>query len=149
MTNNIQFIWIYTAQLHSFHTTSKVMLKILQARFQKYMNQELSGVQAGFRKGSGTRDQIANICWIIENEENFRKTSTSPLLIIPQPFTVCITTNCGKLLKWWEYQTILPASWETCMQVKKQQLELDMELQTGSKLGKEYVKAVYIVTLLI
>ena len=88
-----------TAQLHSFHTTSKVMLKILQARFQKYMNQELSGVQAGFRKGRGTRDQIANICWIIENEENFRKTSTSPLLIIPKPFTVCITTNCGKLLK--------------------------------------------------
>ena len=85
--------------MHSFHTTSKVMLKILQARFQKYMNQELSGVQAGFRKGRGTRDQIANICWIIENEENFRKTSTSPLLIIPKPFTVCITTNCGKLLK--------------------------------------------------
>ena len=54
-----------------------------------------------------------------------------------------ITTNCGKLLKKWEYQTTLPASWEICMQVKKQQLELDMEQQTGSKLGKEYVKAVY------
>ena len=95
MTNNVQT----TAQLHSFHTTSKVMLKILQARLQQYVNQELPGVQAGLRKGRGTRGQIANICWIIENEENFRKTSTSPLLIIPKPLTVCITTNCGKLLK--------------------------------------------------
>ena len=54
-----------------------------------------------------------------------------------------ITKNCGKFLERWEYQTTLPASWETCMQVKKQQLELDMEQQTGSKLGKEYVKAAY------
>ena len=60
-----------------------------------------------------------------------------------KPFAVWITTNCGKFLKSWEYQTTLPASWKACMQVKKQQLELDMEQQTGSKLGKEYVKAVY------
>ena len=60
-----------------------------------------------------------------------------------KPLTVYITTNCGKFLKRWEYQTTFPASWEICMQVKKQQLELDMEKQTGSKLGKEYVKAVY------
>ena len=60
-----------------------------------------------------------------------------------KPLTVWITTNCGKFLKWWEYQTIWPASWEICKQVKKQQLELDMEQQTGSKLGNEYVKAVY------
>ena len=64
-------------------------------------------------------------------------------LTTPKPLTVLITTNCGKFLKRWEYQTTLPASWEICMQVKEQQLELDMEQQTGSKLGKEYVKAVY------
>ena len=60
---------------------------------------------------------------------------------MPKPLTVRITTNCGKFFKRWEYQTILPASWEICMQVKKQQLELDMEQQTGSKSGKEYIKA--------
>ena len=60
-----------------------------------------------------------------------------------KPLTVWITTNCGEILKRWEYQTTLPASWETCMQVKKQQLEPDMQQQTGSKLGKEYNKAVY------
>ena len=78
-----------------------------------------------------------------KKQENSRKTSTSALLIIPKPFTVWITTNCGKFWKRWEHQTILPASLEICMQVKKQQLELDMGQQTGSKLGKEYVKAVY------
>ena len=61
----------------------------------------------------------------------------------PKPLTVWITTNCGKFFKRWEYHTTLPASWEICVQVKKQQLELDMEQQTGSKLGKDYVKAVY------
>ena len=79
----------------------------------------------------------------LKKQESSRKTSTSALLITPKPLTVWITTNCGKFFKRWEYQTTLPASWETCMQVKKQQLELDMEQQTGSKLGKEYVKAVY------
>ena len=67
----------------------------------------------------------------------------TPLYAEPKPLTVWITTNCGKFLKSWEYQTTLPASWEICLQVKKQQLELDMEQQTGSKLGKEYVKAAY------
>ena len=72
-----------------------------------------------------------------------RKTSTFALLTNPKPLTVWITTNCGKFFKGWEYQTTLPASWEICTQVRKQQLELDMEQQTGSKSGKEYVKAVY------
>ena len=108
--------------------TSKVMLKILQARLQQYMNCELSDVQAGFRKGRGTRDQIANICWIIEKAREFqKKTSFSALLTMPKPLTVWITINCGKFFKRWEYQTIWPVSWETCMQVRKQQLELDME----------------------
>ena len=78
-----------------------------------------------------------------EKQENSRKTSTSSLLTTPKPVTVWIKTNCGKFLKRWEYQTTWPASWEICMQVKKQPLELDMEQQTGSKLGEEYVKTVY------
>ena len=84
---------------------SKVMLKILQVRFQQYVKRELTDVQAGFRKGRGTRDQIANICWIIEKQGNSRKTSTSALLTMPKPLTVWITANCGKFLNRWEYQT--------------------------------------------
>ena len=78
-----------------------------------------------------------------KKQESSRKISTSALLTMPNPWTEWITTNCGKFFKRWEYQTTWPASWETCMQVRKQQLELDMEQQTGSKSGKEYVKAVY------
>ena len=103
------------------------------------MNWELPDVQAGFRKGKGTRDQIANISWIIEKAREFQKTSISASLTLLKPLAVWITTNCGKFLKRWEYQTTSPIS---CMQVKKQQLELDME-QTSSKQGKESVKAVY------
>ena len=78
-----------------------------------------------------------------KKQESSRKTSTSDLLTMPKPLTVWIRTNCGKLFKRWEYQTASPASWEIYKQVKKQQLELDMEQQTGSKSGKEYIKAVY------
>ena len=85
---------------------SKVMLKILQARLQQYVNRELPDVQAGFRKSRGTRDQIVNICWIIEKKQkSFRKTSTSALLTMPKPLIVWITRNCGKFFKRWEYQT--------------------------------------------
>ena len=122
---------------------SKVMLKILQVSLQQYMNGEFPDVQAGFRKGRGTRDQIANIHWIIEKAKSSRKTSTFAFLTTPKPLTVWITINCGKFWKRWEYQTTWPASWEICMQLRKQQLELDMEQQTGSKLGKECIKAVY------
>ena len=75
---------------------SKVMLKILQARLKQYVNRKLPDVQAGFRKGRGTRDQIANICWIMEKQESSRKTSISALLTMPKPLTVWITINCGK-----------------------------------------------------
>ena len=123
---------------------SKGMLRIYQARLQQYMNHELQDVQAGFRKGRGTRDQKVNICWIIEKAQEFQKTSISALLTMPKPLTVWIPTNCGKFWKRWEYQSTWPASWEICMHVvKKQQLEVDMEPQTGSKSGKEYVKAIY------
>ena len=76
--------------------TSKVMLKFLQARLQQYMNHELPDIQAGFRKGRGTRDQIANICWIIKKAREFQKTSISALLTMPKPLTRWITTHCGK-----------------------------------------------------
>ena len=89
---------------------NKVMLKILQVRLQQYMNQELPDVQAGFRKGRGTRDQIANIHQIIEKARNRRRISTSASLTMPKPLTMWITTNCGKFLKRWEHQTTLPAS---------------------------------------
>ena len=78
-----------------------------------------------------------------KKQESSRKTSTSASLSTPKPLTVWITTNGGKFFKRWEYQTTLPASCKTCMQVKKQQLKLDVEQRTGSKLGKEYIKAVY------
>ena len=119
MPKNVQT----TTQLHSSHT-SKVMLKILQARLQQYTNCELPYNQAGFRKGRGNRDQIANICWIMEKQESSRKTSA--LLITLKTLTVWITINCGKFFKWWKYQTTWLASWEIFMQVKKQQIEPDM-----------------------
>ena len=89
--------------------TSRVMLKILQARLQQYVNQELPDVQAGFRKGRETRDQIANIRWIMEKAREFQK-NIYFCLTTPSPLTVWITTNCGKFLKRWEYQTTLPVS---------------------------------------
>ena len=125
------------------------MLKIFQAMLQQHMNHELPDVQAGFRKGRGTRDQIANICWIIENAREFHKNIYFCIIDYAKAFDYVdfpqcgFSTNCGKSLKRWEYQTTLPASCEICMQVKKQQLKLYMEQQTGSKSGKEYVKAVY------
>ena len=115
---------------------SKIMLKILQARLQQYMNPELPHIQTGFRKGRGTRDQIPNMLWIIKKEESSWK-SISALLTTPKTLTLWITTNCGKFLKRWEYQTTWTASWKIHMQVRKQPLELDMEQQTGSKSGKE------------
>ena len=72
------------------------MLKILQARLPQYVNPEFPDVEAGFRKGRGTRDQIANICWIIEKAREFQKTSISALLTMPKPLTEWITINCGK-----------------------------------------------------
>ena len=111
------------------------MIKILQARLQQYVHCEVPDVQAGFRKGRGTRDQIANIRWSIEKESS-RKTYISALLAMWKLLTVWITTNYRKFWKRWEYQTTRSASLEICIQVKKQHLELDIE-QTGSKSGKE------------
>ena len=103
------------------------MLKILQARLQQYVNHELPDVQAGFRKGRGTRDQIANMLDHWESKRIPEKNIYLFFIDYAKALTVWITTNCGKFWKGSEYQTTWPASWETCMQVKKQQLELDME----------------------
>ena len=126
---------------------SKVMLKILQARLQQYMNRELPDVQVGFRKGRGTRDQIANICWIIEKAREFQKNIYFCFIDYAKPLTVWITINCWKFWKRWEHQTTWPASWEICMQVRKQQLELDMEQLVTNR--KRSTSKLYIVTLLI
>ena len=144
-----EHLWSQTAKERSNYRTialishsSKVMLKILQARLQQYMNCELPDVQAGFRKDGGTRDQIANIRWIIKKAREFQK-NIYWFMDYAKAFDYVDTTNYGKFFKRWEYQTTLPSSWEICVQVKKQQLEPYMEQQTGSKLGKEYIKAVY------
>ena len=122
---------------------SEVMLKILQDRLQQYVNQELPDFQARFRKGRRTRERPKS-----QHPLNHRKSKW-----IPKKIYFCfidyakafmwITRNYVKFFKRWKYQTTSPASWEICMQVKKQQLELDMEQRTGSKLGKEYIKAIY------
>ena len=116
---------------------SKVMLKILQARIQQYVNREHPDVQAGFRKGRETSDQIANIVLITEKAREFQKNIYFCFIDYAKAFDCVDHNNCGKLLKRWEYQTSLPSSWETCMRVKKQQLESYMEQRPGSNLGKE------------
>ena len=109
------------------------MLKILQARLQQYVNRELPDVQAGFRKGRITRDQIANIRLIIEKAREVQKNIYFCFIDYARAFDCVDHNKLWKFFKRWEYQTTWPASWEICMQVRKQQLELDMEQQTGSK----------------
>ena len=111
---------------------SKVMLKILQARLQQYMTRDLPDVQAGFRKDRRPEIKLPTSAGSLIKQESSRKTSISALLTMPKPLTVQITINCRKFWKSWEYQTTWPSS-ITYMQVRKQQLELDMEQQTGSK----------------
>ena len=119
------------------------MLKILQARLQKYMNQELPDVQAWFRKGRGTRDPVANIHWIIKKAREFQKSIYFCFIDYAKAFDCVDHNKLWKILKDKEYQTTWPASWEICMQVEKQHLEPDIKQQIGSKLEKNYFKAVY------
>ena len=109
------------------------MLKILQVRLRQYVNRELPDVQASFRKGRGTRDQIANICWIMEKASKFQEDIYFCFIDYAKTFDCVDHNKLWKIRMRWEYQTTWPASWEICMQVRKQQLELDMEQQTGSK----------------
>ena len=119
------------------------MLKILQARLQQYVNRELPDVQAEFRKVRGTRDQITNIRWIIKKAREFQKNIYFCFIDYAKDIDCVHHNKLWKFFKRWEYQTTWPASWAIWMQVKKQQLELDMEQQTAPKLGKENFKAVY------
>ena len=109
------------------------MFKILQARLQQYVNCELPDVQAGFRRGRGTRDQIVNIRWIMEKARELQKNIYFCFIDYAKAFDCVDHNKLWKILKRWEYQTTWPAFWETYLQVRKQQLELDMEQQTGSK----------------
>ena len=108
------------------------MLKILQAGLQQYMNHELSDVQAGFKKGRGTRDQIANINWITEKARAFQRNIYFWFIDYAKAFVCVDQKKLWKTVRQ-EYQTSWAASWEICMQVRKQQLELDVEQQAGSK----------------
>ena len=118
------------------------MLKIIQARLQQCMNRQLPDVQAGFRKAEEPETKFPTSVDVVEKALEFQKKHTASLTML-KSLTVWITKIYGNFLKRWEYQATLPASWEACMQVKKQQLEPDMEQQTGYRLGKEHVKAVY------
>ena len=131
---------------------SKVMLKILPARLQQYVNWELSDGHAGFRKGKGTRDQIANICCIIYKAREFQKFIYFRFTDYAKAFDCVDTINCGKFLRRWkslkEMQITLPGSCKNHVQIKKQQLELDMEQKTGSNWERSTPR-LYTVTLLI
>ena len=112
---------------------SKVMLKILQATLQQYVNCKLPDVQAGFRKGRGTRDQIANICWIMEKAREFQKNIYFFFIDYAKAFDCVDHNKLWKILKEMGIPDHLTCLLKICMQVRKQQLELDMEQQTGSK----------------
>ena len=143
MPKNVQT----NAQLHSSHV-SKAMLKILQARFQQYMNQNFQMFKLGLEKAKEPEIKLPTSAGSLKKQENSRKTAMSASLTMLKPLTVWITTNCGKFFKRWEYQTIWPASWEICMQVKKQQLELDMKQWLVSNWERSKSR-IYIVNLLI
>ena len=111
------------------------MLKILQARLQQYMNHELPDVQAGLRKGRGTRDQIANIRWIIEKARDFQKSIYFCFIDYAKAFDCVDHNKLWEILKEMGIPDHLTSLLEICMQVKKQELEPDMEQLTGSRLG--------------
>ena len=119
------------------------MLKILQARLQQYVTQELPDVQAGFRKDKGTRDQIHNIYWIIEKAREFQKDIYFCFTGYAKVFDSVDHNKLWKILKEMGIPDHRTCLWRICMQVKKQKLEMDTEQQTASKSGKEYLKAVY------
>ena len=138
MPNNPQT----TAQLYSSHTLVKQCSKFSKPGFSNLWTMNFQMFKVVFRKGRGIRDQITNIPWIIEKA---RVPEKHLLLLywVHQSLSLCRLQITEIFFKKWEYKITLPASWEICMQVKKQQWELDMKQQAGSKLGKEYFKAVY------
>ena len=134
-------------QLHSSHMLAKQCSKFSKLGFSSTWFVKFQMFKLVLEKAEEPEIKLPTLSGSWKKQESSRKTSTSASLTTLKPLTVWITTNYGKFLTRSEDQTTWSASWETCMQVRKQQLELDMEWQTGSKLGKEYVK-MYIVTLL-
>ena len=132
-----------TAQLHSSHMLVKWYLKFSKPGFSNTRTMNFQMFKLVLEKAEEPEVKLPTSAGSSKKQEISRKTSASVLLTVPKPLTVWITTNNGKFWKRWEYQTTWPASWKICMQVRKHQLELDMEQQTGSKSGKEYFKAVY------
>ena len=141
MSKNVQTI----VQLRSFNMLTRYC-SIPSSKASEWHEMRTSRctgeLSDGFRKGRGTRNQTANICWIIEKASKFQKNIYFCFTDYAKPFDCAHHNKLWRSLKRQEYQNTLSASWQTCMQ--KQQLEVDMEQWTGSKLGKEYVKAVYI-----
>ena len=139
MPNNVQT----TAQLHSSHTPAKSCSKFSKPGFNSMCTLNFQMIKLDLEKAEKPEIKFLTSVESSKKQESPRETSTSALLTMPKPLTVWITTKCGKVLMRLECQTTWPASWEICMQVKNQQLELDVEQQVGSKLGKEYIKAIY------
>ena len=131
-----------TAQLYSSHTLAKYWSKFSKPSFNSTWTMNFQMFKLDLEKAEEPEVKLPSSIWWSRKQESSRKTSTSALLTMPKPLTVWITINCGKFWKRWEYQTAWPASWEICMQVKKQLLQSDMDQQTGSQSGKEYVKGV-------
>ena len=132
-----------TTQLHSSHTLAEWCSKFSKPSFNNTWTVNFQMFKLDLEKAEEPEIKVSTSVGSSKKQESSRKTSTFALLTMSKTLTVLITTKCGKFLKRWEYQTNLPSSWETCMQFKKQQLECDMEQQTGSKSGKEYIQAVY------
>ena len=133
-----------TTQLHTSHTLAKQCSKFFNPGFSNSWTVSFQTFKLVLEKAEEPKTELLTSVGSLKKQESSRKTSTSALLTMPKPLTVWITVNCGKFWNRWEYQTTWPASWETCMQVSKQELELDMEQQqTVSKSEKEYVKALY------
>ena len=129
MSKNVQT----TTQLHSFHMLVKYCSKFSKAGFSNTWTVNLQMFKLVLEKAEEPEIKLPTSAGSWKKQESSRKTSVSVLLTMPKPLTVWVTINCGKFWERWEYQTTWPASWETYMQVRKQQLELDMEQQTGSK----------------
>ena len=139
MPKNVQT----TAQLHSSYTLAKWCSKFSKPDCNSTWTMNFQKFNLDLEKAEEPEIKLPTSVGSSKKQESSRKTSFSALVTMPKHLTVWITTNCGKFWKRWEYQTTWPASWKMCMQIRKQQLELDMEQQTGSKLGKEHIKAVY------
>ena len=139
MPNNVQI----TVQFHSSHMLARLCSKSFKVGFSSTWITNFQMYKLDFEEVDKPENKLPTFTGSWRKQRNSRKTSIFPSLTMQKPLTVWTTTNCAKFLERLEYQTMLSVSWETCMWVKRQQLEPDMEQQTGSKLGKEYVKAIY------